>query len=150
MKDPVTILAAIAIAAFAIDRTVTALLFLLSYLWKPADPASLQGEARGKAERSYKLVYFTLAGVLALGVWHFGSLSVFSALGFPHNPPLDAFITMLVLAGGSDRIAALLKVPDAAKTSKPPAEPIQIAGTVTLVSDVGEPAASHKKSAIGA
>ena len=148
--DPVTLLAAIAIAAFAIDRTVTALLFLLSYVWKSADPALVPVDVRVQAERSYKLAYFLLACALALVVYFYGKLSVFSVLGFPHNPVLDAFITMLVLVGGSDRISALLKIPDPGKTSKPPAEPIQITGTVTLVGDSAQLRVPEKKSAAGA
>ena len=147
--DPVTLLAAIAIAAFAIDRTVTALLFLSSYVWRSADPALVSPDARVQAERSYKLAYFVLACALALAVYFYGKLSVFSVLGFPHNPALDAFITMLVLVGGSDRISALLKVPDAGKTSKPPAEPIQITGTVTLVGDTAQFRVNDKKNAAG-
>lgn len=147
--DPVTLLAAIAIAAFAIDRTVTALLFLLSYAWKSADPALVSADRRVQAERSYKLAYFVLACAFALVVYFYGKLSVFSVLGFPHNPVLDAFITMLVLVGGSDRISALLKIPDAGKAPKPPAEPIQITGTVTLVGDGAQLNATGKKNAAG-
>ena len=147
--DPVTLLAAIAIAAFAIDRTVAALLFLLSYAWKSADPALVPPEARVQAERSYKLAYFVFACALALLAYFYGRLSVFSVLGFPHNPVLDAFITMLVLVGGSDRISALLKVPDAARLSKPPAEPIKISGTVTLVGESAQLHVSDKKNAAG-
>ena len=50
--DPVTMVAAIVIAAFAIDRTVTACLFLLSFGWKGADPTSIEGTARAQAEKS--------------------------------------------------------------------------------------------------
>ena len=148
--DPVTLLAAIAIAAFAIDRTVSAFLFLMSYVWRPGDPASLQGAERVQAERSYKFVYFFLACVLALGVFFFGKLSVFSVLNFPPNRLLDAFITMLVLVGGSERISALLKIPDAGKMeSQPSAPPIQITGTVTLVGDSGQIHLTEKKTAAG-
>jgi hypothetical protein len=133
--DPVTLVAALAIAAFAIDRLVSALLFLLSYAVKWADPSQVDAAAHERAERSYKLAYFTLACLLALAVYFYGNLSVFTALGFPPNRIFDALLTMLVLVGGCDRVAALLKAPDAAKLSKaaaPAPAPIQIAGTVTL------------------
>jgi hypothetical protein len=147
--DPVTLLAALTIAAFAIDRTVAALFFLLAYVWRAADPSSLRGEARAKAERSSKLVYMTIAGALALAVWYFGHLSVFTALKFPAHPILDAFVTVLVLAGGSDRISELLKAPgEGGGASKPEPEPIRIAGTVTLVNDAA-PATGEKKTAAG-
>ncbi len=145
--DPVTLLAALAIAAFAIDRTVAAFLFLLSYVWKSADPACLQGETRVQAERSYKLIYFALACALALVIYFFGRLSVFTALGFPRNPLLDAFITMLVLVGGSDRIAALLKVPEASKAPRPAPQPILITGTLTLIGDGAQSHVADKKTA---
>jgi hypothetical protein len=147
LLDPVTLLAALTIAAFAIDRTVAALFFLLSFFWHSADPSSLQGEARTKAERSSKLAYVTVAGVLALCAWYFGHLSVFTVLKFPSNRFLDAFVTVLVLVGGSDRISELLKVPEGGKLSKPEPEPIRIAGTVTLVSDTTLSPAEKKNAA---
>ena len=105
----------------------------------------MDAAAHEQAERSYKLAYFTLACLLALAVYFYGNLSVFTALGFPPNRIFDALLTMLVLVGGSDRVAALLKAPDAARLSKPVAPaPIQIAGTVTLIGE-GE-AALEKKS----
>lgn len=148
--DPVTMVAAIVIAAFAIDRTVTAGLFLLSFGWKEADPASMEGTARARAEKSYKLVYFVLACILALAVYFYGNLSVFSALGFPPHPLADAFLTMLVLVAGSDRIAVLLKAPDVGgSAAKSPDEPIQISGTVTLVSPAEVNLRGERKSAGG-
>lgn len=148
--DPVTMVAAIVIAAFAIDRTVTAFLFLLSFGWKAADPASLDGVLRAQAEKSYKLLYFGLSCLLALAVYFYGNLSVFSALGFPPHRLADAFLTMLVLVAGSDRIAVLLKVPDAGHAApKPSEDPIQISGTVTLVPQAEADLAGRHKSAGG-
>jgi hypothetical protein len=57
---------------------------------------------------------------------------------------------MLVLIGGSDRVAALLKVPEAGRASQVSAPPpIQIAGTVTLVSNGEQAPAKDKKVATG-
>jgi hypothetical protein len=146
--DPVTMVAAIAIAAFAIDRTVTACLFLLSFRWKWADPSAIDGPARAQAEKSYKLIYFVMACILGLAVYVYGNLSIFSALGFPPNRLADAFLTTLVLVAGSDRVAALLKVPNtgggAPKTAD---EPIHISGTVTLLSPAEAKLAGERKSA---
>lgn len=148
--DPVTMVAAIVIAAFAIDRTVTAVLFLLSFRWKWADPGSVEATVRTQAEKSYKLIYFVLACILALVVFVFGNLSIFSALGFPPHRLADAFLTTLVLVAGSDRVAAQLKVPDAGGgASKAADEPIQISGTVTLVSPAEAKLAGERKSAGG-
>ena len=148
--EPVTMVAAIVIAAFAIDRTVTACLFLLSFGWKWADPASVEGPVRARAEKSYKLLYFVLACILALVVYVYGNLSIFSALGFPPHLLADAFLTTLVLVAGSDRVAALLKVPDAAgSAAKTSDEPIRISGTVTLVSQADAQLAGEGKPAGG-
>ena len=79
-----------------------------------------------------------------------GNLSVFSALGFPPHPLADAFLTMLVLVAGSDRIAVLLKAPDVGgSAAKSPDEPIQISGTVTLVSPAEVNLRGERKSAGG-
>jgi hypothetical protein len=145
--DPVTMVAAIAIAAFAIDRTVTACLFLLSFRWKWADPSSMDGPIRAQAEKSYKLIYFVMACILGLAVYVYGNLSIFSALGFPPHRLADAFLTTLVLVAGSDRVAALLKVPDAGGGAPKTADdPIQISGTVTLVSPAEAKHAGERKS----
>lgn len=109
------------------------------------------GPIRTKAEKSYKLVYFVLACILALVVYVYGNLSIFSALGFPPHRLADAFLTTLVLVAGSDRVAALLKVPDAGGGAPKTAdEPIQISGTVTLVSAAEATLAGERKSAGGA
>lgn len=149
--DPVTMVAAIAIAAFAIDRTVTASLFLLSFKWTWADPSSVDGPLHKQAEKSYKLVYFVMACILGLVVYFYGNLSIFSALGFPPHRLADAFLTTLVLVAGSDRVAALLKVSDAGGgASKTADDSIQISGTVTLVSPAEAKIAGERKSAGGA
>jgi hypothetical protein len=146
--DPVTMVAAIAIGAFAIDRTVTACLFLLSFRWKWADPSSVDGPFRAQAEKSYKLIYFVMASILGLAVYVYGNLSIFSALGFPPHRLADAFLTTLVLVAGSDRVAALLKVPDAGGAAPKTAdEPIHISGTVTLVSPAEAKHTGERKSA---
>jgi hypothetical protein len=149
--DPVTMVAAIVIAAFAIDRTVTACLFLVSFRWKWADPSSMDGPVRTQAEKFYKLVYFVMACILGLVVYVYGNLSIFSALGFPPHPLADAFLTTLVLVAGSDRVAALLKVPAASgSAAKTADDAIQISGTVTLVSPAEAKLAGERKSAGGA
>jgi hypothetical protein len=136
--DPTTTVAAIVIASFAIDRLVTAFLFLLSYRWAWADPASLDSPARSQGERRFKLWYFVLAILLAALVFIGGGLSVFSALGFPPNTLLDGLVTTIVLVAGSDRLAALLKVPDRGKASTGSDRPIQLTGTVTLMPPRGD------------
>ncbi len=148
VMKPVTIVAGIAVAAFVIDRTVTAVLFLLAYVWKQLDPAGVEAAERNEAERSYKLVYFSLVSILAISVYQFVFVkgSVFAALGFQPNRTLDAIVTTLVLVGGSERVAALLKVPEADKPSESPPPPVQVAGSVTLVTDAPN---QHKAARVG-
>lgn len=131
--DPVTVVAAIAIAAFAIDRIVTAFLFLASYRWHWADPASVDTSQRVEAEKNYKLAYYLLASILGLLVYGLGSISVFFALGLPPNLFFDALVTVLVLVGGSDRVGALLKLTDAGTPAKSVEKPVEVTGTLTLV-----------------
>jgi hypothetical protein len=131
--DPVTLVAALAIAAFAIDRIVTAFLFLASYRWQWADPASVDADQRVKAEKNHKLAYYALASTLGLLIYSLGNLSVFSALGLPPNLFFDALVTILVLVGGSDRVSALLNVPDAGPSAKSDEKPVEVKGTLTLV-----------------
>lgn len=131
--DPVMIAAGIAIAAFAIDRFVSAFLFLISYRWKWADPSSIEGSAHTQAEKTYKLAYYSLAAALAMTVFLLGNLSVFMALGFQRNQLLDAIITTLVIVCGTDRVAALLKGPGLDKASQPESPPVRITGTLMLL-----------------
>lgn len=136
VMKPVTVLAGLALTAFVIDRLVTAFLFLLSYFWEQFDPTLFDGHERAEADRIYKLVYFSLASILALAAYHyiFRPGAVFAALDFQPNSVLDAVVATLVLVGGADRIAALLKPPEGEKSSAPP-PPLQVAGSVMLVTD---------------
>jgi hypothetical protein len=149
--DPVMIAAGIVIAAFAIDRFVSAFLFLISYRWKWADPVSIEGTGHIQAEKTYKLAYFSLAAALALAVFLKGNLSVFAALGFQRSELLDAIITTLVIVGGTDRVAALLNGPSLDKTHQPESQPVRIAGTVTLLTPAEAPLEeAHEKTGISA
>ena len=132
--DGVTAIALILIASFAIDRIVTAALFLLSFVIPWLDPGSIESPgARVRAEKLYKLVYVTIAGVLAIGVVaQYGGIRLLSALGMASDPLLDTFLTGIVLVGGSDRIAALLKLPGAPDAERAAPPPIQITGKLTL------------------
>jgi hypothetical protein len=144
--EPVNIAIKIAIASFAIDRTVTICIFLLSFFWQSLDPGSVEEEDRYDAERGYKLVYYTLASFVAAVVYIFvfKNPGVFGGLGFKPKPLLDALLTILVLLGGSERLGSLLSIPDADKASASPPPPVHVAGQVLLVPD---PAANDQKAA---
>jgi len=135
--EPVNIAVKIAIAAFAIDRTVTVCLFLLSFFWPSLDPGSVDEEDRYEAARTYKLFYYTLASIVAVAVYMFvfKSGGVFAGLGFKPQPMLDALLTILVLLGGSERLGSLLSIPEADKASTSPPPPVQVTGHVMLVPD---------------
>lgn len=148
MVEPVSIVIKILIASFAIDRTVTVCLFLLAFFWQSLDPASVDADERYDAERSYKLVYYTLATIVAIAVYMFvfKTGGVFAGLGYKPHPILDAVLTTLVLVGGSERLAALMSIPGADKASDSPPPPVQLAGHVMLVPDS---AVKEKKAAAG-
>jgi hypothetical protein len=136
--DGISVLAFVLVGSFAIDRIVTFVLFLLSCnrRWsarfpKPeliADPA-----ARARAEDAQKVTYFIFAGALAIPLLAgYGQVRVLEALGFQTNFILDTIVTGLILMGGSDRVAELLKMPGAPGVSKAEPRPITIQGTLVL------------------
>jgi len=142
--DGVTAIAAVLIAAFAIDRTVRALLFMLSFWtrWATAFPESSQ------SKRS-KLVYFLFAGVMGvLVIGWFGQVRILGAVGFNTvNPYLDMLITGFVLVGGADRTEDILRRIGASgsaatgSTSMGASQPIEITGRLVLDDQGrGEPA----------
>ena len=149
--DGVTALALVLIASFAIDRIVTGSLFLLSFIgaWdrRFPDPASVKDEVeRARAEKKHKLVYFAIAGILGgvVLVW-IGNFRILSAVlrsqdkSFPSvNPVLDTIITALLLMGGADRLAQVLKMPGASGGEKSESKPIQITGKLILEQQSGK------------
>jgi hypothetical protein len=136
--DGISALAVILIASFAIDRIVTGLLFLLSFLgrWERAfpDPATVNDiSMRGRAEKKQKLAYFIFAALLGVVVCWYGKLRIFFALGFADTPQVfDILATALTLTAGSDRIAALLNVPGAGEGGKTSTRPVEITGKLVL------------------
>jgi len=135
--DGVSAIAVVLIASFAVDRIVTAILFLLSYssAWKRRfpDPSGVpEGEARDRAGKNLRLAYFCFAAALAIPLiaW-VGKVRILAALGFPTSPYLDTLVTGLILVGGSDRVAEMLKVgsPGEAKSEQ---KPISITGKLVL------------------
>jgi hypothetical protein len=133
--DGVSILALIAVAAFAIERVTTALLFLLTYanIIRQSDLIE-DPTSRAKAVQKRQLIYFLIAGVLSFVVlaW-FGKIRVLTALGVESNPWLDLFVTGVILLGGSDRISALLSQSGkGAEPEKPPTQALELTGRLIL------------------
>ena len=138
--DGVSAIAVVVIASFAIDRIVRGFLFLLSFWGRwanvfhdPDDPASTHA-----GRKTYRLMYFLLAGVLGLiALGWYGKVRILTALGFQGvDPILDTVITGLLLVGGAERTGALLKGVGAgglaSAAPSPPAQPIEITGTLVL------------------
>lgn len=79
--------ALVALASFAVDRIATAVLFLLSFnrTWSRhvPDPAlTPDPAAKALARKKERLAYFTIAGVLAIGILaSFGNLRLLTAMG---------------------------------------------------------------------
>jgi hypothetical protein len=114
--------------------TAIALILIASFASPSLDPTSIENPSqRAKAEKQYRLLYVVLAGVLAIFVVaHYGGVRILSALGIATEPLLDTVLTGIVLVGGSDRIAAVLKFPGVTGAERPAPPPIQITGRVTL------------------
>ncbi len=83
-----TVITLILVLSFAIDRIVAASLFLLSFsaAWNRRFPEPTLMESPGElfdAEKRRKLIYFLLAGTLAVGILIFADhVRVLTALGF--------------------------------------------------------------------
>ena len=142
--DGITALAAILIASFAIERITKLLLFGMSLMpaWNriAPDPALLpEGAARLAASRTREAAYYVVAGVLGIVViaWY-GHVRVLSAIGFDSAPVwLDILFTGLLITAGSDRVAALLKVPNPLgdtghEAGEHEQQPIRVTGTLVL------------------
>jgi hypothetical protein len=133
--DGISAIAVLLLAAFAIDRIVTAILFLLGFI--PAWSRVFSDEKRGK------LIYFTFAAVFSAGVvvalsgmrtvdaTGQAGTGILYALGFKQHW-IDVVLTMLILMGGAERISEVLKNIDASKAVSDKPAPIEITGKLTL------------------
>lgn len=136
--DGITVIAIVLMASFAIDRIVTGALFLLSFSgqWArrfPDPDAVIDPAERVRARNRQKLLYFCFAAVLAVPVLAgYGRVRILAALGFPTNALFDVILTGLILVGGSDRVADILKLPGARGAEKPEPKPITIQGTLVV------------------
>ena len=134
-NDGVTALVLVLIASFAIDRIVTAVLFLASFAGIVSDPASREpGTDNERASKVYKLVYFVLAGVLGVVVLaYFGNVRILQAIGLQNvNPLVDTIVTGLLLMGGAERLSGFIQTPGGEGAEKPEPKPIQITGKLTI------------------
>jgi len=142
MDTGIQVAALIVIASFVIDRVTGATFFLLSLLdgWSRnfPDPATLDSPGeRLAAQKRTKLAYYTFVGLLAaIFVFKFdiGVLRALQLGDYAQHPWLDHLFSILVLMGGSDQIAALLKSPHAGKAleTTTPNKPIEVTGRLIV------------------
>ena len=132
--DGLTALALVVIASFAIDRIVTGTLFIATFIGIVPDPELREaGPGRVRAEKTYKLIYFLLAGILGVGVLaYFGNVRILHAMGIQDvNPHVDLIITGLLLMGGAERLSQFMQAP-AGGGEKPEPRPIEVVGTLKI------------------
>jgi hypothetical protein len=153
--DGFSALALVIVVAFAIDRLVRGLLFALSYwpLWARVfpDPALDGGTDSAPAERNRKLIYFALAGSLAvIALAWVGGVRILAALGFINvDPWLDVLITGLILAGGADRTEQILRSIGASGSGAETKQsaPIEITGRL-MVTDESRRGGGRERDAV--
>lgn len=133
--DGVTAVALVLIASFAIDRIVTAVLFLATLARILHEPPP--GDAR--AQQMHKLVYFVLAGILGVVVLaFFGHVRILQAIGLQDvNAAVDVIVTGLLLMGGAERLSGLIQT-GAAEKSEPKPVPVVVTGTLTIEDGAGK------------
>jgi hypothetical protein len=139
--DGVTAIALVLIASFAIDRIVTATLFLASFVGIVSDPATAgPGPAGARAEKIYKLVYFVLAGLLGVVVIaFFGNVRILRALGLQDaNALVDAIVTGLLLMGGAERLSGLVQPASHSSGENREPKQIQVTGTLKVEDAAGK------------
>ncbi len=142
MDTSIQVAAMVVIASFVIDRVAGGVFFLLSLFgfwnrWFP-DPATIPDAGQKlAAQKRQKLVYYSFVAVLAAAIVTEFDLRVLEALqlkGFTARPWQDSLFSILVLMGGSDQVAGLLKSPHAGKAVDVTStqKPIEVTGRLTL------------------
>lgn len=145
MDSGITVAAILVVASFAIDRVVSALLFLLSFFapWRSVFPEPqllTNGAEKYRARKIQKLLYFVLAAFgAAVLVAKFPEFMLLKKLGFTYSSGQefwDRVFTVIALIGGADRIAELADSPGSAGRTQ--SEPLEITGTVILEESRGD------------
>jgi len=139
----------ILIAAFAIDRLVNGLFFLLSFSddLRPLvseDPAHPDEGAARTRRLIYGLVAGYLGVVVVAGILKVRLFEIIQFTPAPDGKPnamLDTLLTGLILAGGADRLSELVKS-FSGEGKKGGEKPIEITGKLVLE----QPAAAKSHS----
>ncbi len=132
--DGISAAALIALAAFAVDRIVSALLFVLLYLHILPDPKVKTAADQVSAERTYKLVYFIASLILVVVLLQaYPSIRILTAMGRQVDSPLlDAFLTGVVLLGGTERLGEWMKTNGTTDGTHTTEQQIHVTGRLTL------------------
>jgi hypothetical protein len=132
--DGVSAAALIALAAFAIDRVVTAALFVFVYFGILSDSASKKGEEQFATDRTYKIVYFIASLALVIVVLAIvPGIRILAAMGLRTDSPLlDELLTGIVLLGGTERLSEWMKTEGTTGEPTPAEPPIRVTGSLTL------------------
>jgi cytochrome c oxidase assembly factor CtaG len=127
-----TVVAAVLLSAFIIDRLIAALMFLTSYL----KLSKLTDEEAGaqRSEHGRKLVYFLLSGVLSAIALKFIPYDTIN-LGVISGPA-KSVVMWLILVAGADRISEFIGKSGAAPiAAAPPKNEFRVTGTMTFNED---------------
>lgn len=135
--DGVSALALLLLSSFVIERVVSAVLFVLPTLGMLGEPEEKEDD-RAHAARERKITYarfFFSAALAAAVLTYWQHLRILELFGQPREylgRELDFAVTWVVLLGGADRIAAVVKLPSAASAPAAKPEPLEVKGHLTL------------------
>ena len=146
----------ILVAAFAIDRIVNGLFFLLSFN-DDLRPLVTEDAAHPneRASRTRRLIYAMLSGYLGIVIIagilkvRLFEMTAASALGDARpNALVDTLLTGMILAGGADRLSEILKAYGGASGSekKSAERPIEITGRLVLDQGRTDPASRDQRA----
>lgn len=130
-----SVIAFVLLVAFAIDRIVSGILFVLagSKDWsaKHPDPATMKDDdpAKPAAVRSRKIWYFALSAPLSAVVLAVVGSGMMHHVGFAEGP-LDFVLTGLVLMGGAQQVSEFTK--SISPVGAPREPEVKVTGTLDL------------------
>src|SRR5262245_51011997 len=139
MDSGIQVAAMLVIASFVIDRVTGGTFFVLSMFgaWNRIVPdrAAIEGSSdKASAQKRATLAYYLFVAVLATVFVLTFNIEVLKALNVAVDPSWDRVFSVLVLMGGSDQVASLLKAPHAGKVleTSTKSQPIEVTGRLIL------------------
>jgi hypothetical protein len=130
--EGLTVAAMLVLAAFAIDRLASGVIFLA---FRPSEKK--ESEMR---EWWRKLCYFLISSAVALPlVYYMKEMRLLTAIGLVKDQAdnwkkfVDGAMTFLVLVGGADRLSEFLGMGGAEGGGKQESQPVTLTGTVMMV-----------------